>query len=62
LYKLGLRLNRLFLFLALGFSRSIPFATHDWRMLGDHRDGEESEHRGIKTTYTSASALRRPSS
>jgi hypothetical protein len=55
LYKLGLRLNRLFLFLALGFSRSIPFATHDWQILGDHRDGEESEYRGIKMSFSSSS-------
>jgi hypothetical protein len=47
LYKLGLRLNRLFLFFALGFSRNVPFATHDFHILADHRDDEESEFRGM---------------
>jgi hypothetical protein len=52
LYKVGLRLNRLFLFLAIGFLRNIPFATHDWHILGDHRDGEDSEHCGIKMLFS----------
>jgi hypothetical protein len=63
LYKLGLRLNRLFIFLALGFSNAIPFATHDWSLLGDHRDGEEAEHRGLKmrASFSTAPAERGPS-
>lgn len=52
LYKLGLRLNRLFLFFALGFSRKVPFATHDFQILGDHRDGEDLEFRGIHWKFS----------
>ncbi len=52
LYKLGLRLNRLFLFFARGFSRKVPFATHDFKILGDRRDGEESEFRGMHWKFT----------
>lgn len=48
LYKLGLRLARLFIFFALGFSSRIPVATHDFSMIGDHRDDEESEFRGVR--------------
>jgi hypothetical protein len=51
LYKLGLRLNRLFLFFALGFSRNVPFATHDFHILADHRDDEESEFRGMRWKF-----------
>lgn len=54
LYKLGLRINRLFLFMVLGFSRSIPFASHDWTMLGDNSDGEIREFRGVKMTFQSS--------
>ena len=52
LYKLGLRLNRLFIFLALGFSAKIPFATHDFQIIGDHRDNEESEFRGLRMRFS----------
>jgi len=51
LYKLGLRLNRLFLFLAVGLSAKVPFASHDFHILGDLRDNEESEFRGVKSSF-----------
>jgi hypothetical protein len=51
LYKLGLRLNRLFLFFALGFSRTVPFATHDFQILADQRNDEESEFRGMRWKF-----------
>ena len=35
LYKVGLRTARLFIFMLLGFSSSIPFASHDFRSIGD---------------------------
>lgn len=35
LFKLGLRLNRLLLFYYLGFTSSIPFASHDFSLTGD---------------------------
>jgi len=57
LYKLGLRLNRLFIFLALGFSRAIPFASHDWLLLGDQKDDEETEFRGVKTRVDRARTI-----
>jgi hypothetical protein len=49
LYKLGLRLNRLFLFYSFGISDP-PFATHDFRYLADHINGEVSRHQGVRTT------------
>ena len=52
LYKLGLRLNRLFIFLVLGIHRRVPFATHDFQYLGDHRDNELSEFRGMKMRFS----------
>ncbi len=55
LYKLGLRLNRLFIFLALGFSAKIPFATHDFQMFGDMRNDEESEFRGMRMRFSDSS-------
>jgi hypothetical protein len=61
LYKLGLRLNRLFIFLAFGFTTSIPFATHDWRFLGDQRNDEPSEFRGLRMTVNiSPTAVKPP--
>lgn len=56
LYKLGLRLNRLFLFLAVGFLKSVPFATHDWHVLGDLRQGETTQYRGARVTATFGTA------
>jgi hypothetical protein len=53
LFKLGLRLNRLFIFLAIGLSSRVPFATHDFRISGDLRSGEESEFRGLRTKFIS---------
>lgn len=61
LYKLGLRLNRLFIFLVLGIHRRVPFATHDFQYLGDHRDNELSEHRGIKMRFSILTAPGKPS-
>ncbi len=52
LYKLGLRLNRLFLFLSLGISAKVPFASHDFHILGDLRNNEESEFRGMKSSFS----------
>ncbi len=52
LYKLGLRLNRLFLFLSLGISAKVPFASHDFHILGDLRNNEESEFRGVKSSFS----------
>lgn len=52
LYKLGLRLNRLFLFLAVGISAKVPFASHDFHILGDLRNNEESEFRGAKSSFS----------
>ena len=60
LYKLGLRLNRLFLFFALGFSRKVPFATHDFHILADHRNDEESEFRGIRWKFNFSSVPEKP--
>ncbi len=37
LYKLGLRACRTFLLMLLGFTRSLPFATHDFSVIGDLR-------------------------
>lgn len=54
LYKVGLRTSRLLIFMLLGFSRSIPFATHDYLPLGDRAPGEASEYEfnGRKVTIT----------
>lgn len=41
LYKLGLRLCRIFLWMMLGFSKPPPFASHDFSVLGDLRSGEK---------------------
>lgn len=60
LYKLGLRLNRLFLFFALGFSRDVPFATHDFQMLADHRDNEKSEFRGMTWQFSFSQVPEKP--
>ncbi|MCA7993039.1 hypothetical protein LGM63_20535 [Burkholderia cepacia] len=43
LYKVGLRTSRLLIFMILGFSRSIPFSTHDYLPMGDRVPGEVSE-------------------
>jgi hypothetical protein len=61
LYKLGLRLNRLFLFFALGFSRKVPFATHDFQILADHRNDEVSEFRGIRWRFNFSQVPEKPS-
>jgi hypothetical protein len=53
LYKRGLRLNRLFIFLAIGLHAKIPFGTHDWRVLGDLRDEEQWEYGGGRITFRS---------
>jgi hypothetical protein len=55
LYKVGLRTNRLLIFMLLGFSRSIPFSTHDYLPTGDRVPGEvsEFEFNGKKITITS---------
>jgi hypothetical protein len=48
------RLSRLFIFLALGFSARIPFATHDFQMIRDNRNDEKSEFRGVRTRFSSS--------
>ena len=40
LYKLGLRLCRIFIWMMLGFAKPPPFASHDFSVLGDLRVGE----------------------
>jgi len=60
LYKLGLRLNRLFLFFALGFSRKVPFATHDFQILADQRNDEESEFRGMRWKFSFGQVPQKP--
>lgn len=49
LYKVGLRVSRLFLFMLIGLTKDIPFASHDFLTIGDMADNEESEYKGIKT-------------
>lgn len=50
LYKVGLRTSRLFIFMLLGFTKSIPFATHDYLAIGNMRKGETSKYRSIQVT------------
>jgi hypothetical protein len=50
LYKVGLRTCRLFIFMLLGFAKSIPFATHDYLAIGDMRKGETSKYRNMQIT------------
>lgn len=40
LYKVGLRLCRIFIWMMLGFSKPPPFASHDFSVIGDLRVGE----------------------
>lgn len=51
LYKVGLRTSRLFIFMLLGFTKSIPFATHDYLPIGDMHKTETSRCRSIQVTY-----------
>ena len=53
LYKVGLRICQLFIFMVLGIPKSIPVATHDFSTIGDLFTGEEHEFRGIKMIVTS---------
>ena len=50
LYKVGLRTSRLFIFMLLGFTKSIPFASHDFLAIGDMRKGEASKYRNMRVT------------
>ncbi len=50
LYKVGLRTSRLFIFMLLGFTKSIPFASHDYLSIGDMRKGETSKYRSMQIT------------
>ena len=50
LYKVGLRTSRLFIFMLLGFTKTIPFATHDYLAIGDMRKGETSKYRNMQVT------------
>jgi len=52
LYKMGLRTSRLFLFMLLGITTSIPFASHDFKTIGDMKDSETSEYKGINMKFT----------
>lgn len=38
LYKVGLKLNRLLFFYFIGYSRNIPFATHDFSTIGNNKN------------------------
>jgi hypothetical protein len=60
LYKLGLRLNRLFLFFTLGFSRNGPFATHDFQIVADQWNDEESEFRGMRWRFSFSQVPQKP--
>jgi len=51
LYKVGLRTSRLFLFMLLGLTRCIPFASHDFKTVGDMKETEKSEYKGIKMEF-----------
>jgi hypothetical protein len=44
LYKLGLRSCRLCILMLLRFSRNLPFASHDFSIIGDMRVGEKLRH------------------
>jgi hypothetical protein len=61
LYKIGLRICRLFIFMMLGRTTRIPFATHDFQLIGDLREGERLLYPGgkVATTITSMSSTGR---
>ncbi|TXN78990.1 hypothetical protein FV234_21885 [Methylobacterium sp. WL8] len=52
LYKVGLRVNRIFLFLALGIHRDIPFAEYDFSTLADMSRPVVGEFKGIRFEFS----------
>jgi hypothetical protein len=43
-----------------GFSRNVPFATHDFQILADHRNEEESEFRGVRWRFSFSQVPEKP--
>ncbi|MBL6458827.1 hypothetical protein JMJ55_26195 [Belnapia sp. T6] len=52
LYKVGLRVNRIFLFLSLGIHKSIPFAEYDFQTVGDTSTPFVGEFRGMRVRFS----------
>jgi hypothetical protein len=53
LFKVGLRTNRIFLFLALGIHKNIPFGEYDFRIIGDPKMPVIGEYKGLRFKITS---------
>jgi hypothetical protein len=51
LYKVGLRVSRIFIFLALGIHKNIPFAEYDFRSIGDMSRPISGEYKGIRFEF-----------
>lgn len=48
LYNLGLRINRMMIFFLIGFTNSIPFASHDFNLNGESMKGKTLKRNGLE--------------